>query len=39
MDHTMIDYGGLKEWIAPVAELLAIGIAAWIGKLLWGNDQ
>ncbi len=38
MDLTMIDFGGIKEWLIPLAELLAIGAAALIGMVLWGKD-
>jgi hypothetical protein len=37
MDVTMIAWGGLREWLFPMGEVLTVVAAAWAATWLWGR--
>lgn len=37
MDITMIDWGGVREWLYPICELLVVLAATIATTYLWGQ--
>jgi hypothetical protein len=37
MDITMIDWGGVREWLFPIGELLTVVASAVVARWLWNR--